>query len=71
MLVLTRKTNEAIIIGDDIELTVVEVRGNRVKLGINAPKHVPVMRQEVAHTVQHNRPTATADAGRATSIVLG
>lgn len=48
MLVLTRKLNESIIINGDITLTVVEVRGNRVKLGIVAPGEVPVMREEIA-----------------------
>lgn len=48
MLVLTRKLSETIIIGDKITVTVVEVRGNRVKLGIIAPSDVPVMREEIA-----------------------
>jgi carbon storage regulator len=48
MLVLTRKLNESIVIDGNITVTVVEVRGNRVKLGIAAPVEVPVMREEVA-----------------------
>ncbi|PAQ12986.1 carbon storage regulator [Bacillaceae bacterium SAOS 7] len=47
MLVLTRKTGEAIQIGDDIEITVVSIKGDQVKLGINAPKHVDIHRKEV------------------------
>lgn len=47
MLVLSRKKNEQIMIGDDIVLTVVEVRGDRVRLGIEAPADVPVHRYEV------------------------
>lgn len=47
MLVLSRKTNEAIVINDDIKVVVVEIRGDKVRLGIVAPKDVPVHRQEV------------------------
>lgn len=47
MLVLTRKPNQAINIGDDIVVTVLEVRGDQVRLGIEAPKHVPVQREEI------------------------
>lgn len=47
MLVLTRKRNESIVIDGQIELTVIEVRGNRVKLGIKAPLDVEVLRQEI------------------------
>ncbi len=47
MLVLTRKENESIMIDPDIEIVVVGVRGNRVRLGINAPKHVGIYRKEL------------------------
>jgi len=47
MLVLSRKINEAIIINDRITVTVVEIRGDKVRLGITAPRDVPVHRQEV------------------------
>jgi carbon storage regulator len=47
MLVLSRKQSETIIIGDDIEMTVVEIRGDKVRIGIEAPKTVPVHRREV------------------------
>ena len=47
MLVLSRKKNESIIIRDDIVITVVDVRGDKVRLGIDAPKDVPVHRREV------------------------
>ncbi len=47
MLVLTRQREETIMIGDDIEITVVDIRGNNVRLGINAPKRVQVHRKEV------------------------
>ncbi len=47
MLVLARKENETIRIGDDIEIVVVAIRGNSVRLGVKAPKAVPIDRQEV------------------------
>jgi len=50
MLVLTRKPNERVFVGDDIEVVVVEVRGNRVKLGFNAPGHLPIQRGEIHET---------------------
>lgn len=54
-MVLTRKLNETIVIDGNVTVTVVEVRGNRVKLGIIAPKEVPVMREEIAkHVVSKN-----------------
>jgi carbon storage regulator len=52
MLVLTRKLKEAIQIGDDIEITVLAISGDQVKLGINAPKHVEIHRKEVYLTIQ-------------------
>ena len=47
MLVLSRQKDESIIIGDDVEITIVDVRGDKVRLGINAPKKVSVHRKEV------------------------
>ncbi len=47
MLALSRKKDEAIVINDDIEITVIEIKGDQVKLGISAPKAVPIYRKEV------------------------
>ena len=47
MLALSRKKDEAIIINDDVEVTVIEIKGDQVKLGITAPKSVPIYRKEV------------------------
>lgn len=70
MLVLSRKKNESIIINDDITITVVEIRGDKVRLGIEAPKTVTVHRQEVYDAIQNqdkrdnsNAPAAMPDAG--------
>ena len=52
MLVLTRKIDESIVIGDSIVLTVLAIEGEQVKLGINAPREVPILRQEVFQAVQ-------------------
>ena len=55
MLILTRKENESIIIGDNITITVCEVRGYKVRLGITAPKDVPVHRQEIYEAIQREK----------------
>lgn len=47
MLALSRKVNESIIIGNDIEITILEVKGDQVKIGISAPKSVPIYRKEL------------------------
>lgn len=61
MLVLTRKINEAIMIGDDIEIAVVDIKGDQVKLGIRAPRDVKVYRHEVYQAIQdENRRAAQA-----------
>ena len=47
MLILSRKVNEKVVIGDDITVSIIEVRGDQVRIGIDAPKNVKVFRQEV------------------------
>ncbi len=56
MLVLSRKKNESIVINNDITVTVVEIRGDKVRLGIVAPKEVPVHRQEVYDAIHGKGP---------------
>ena len=63
MLILTRKRNEAIRINDDITIVVVEIRGDKVRLGVVAPKDVPVHRQEVNRI--HRAKTSTDGNGPA------
>jgi carbon storage regulator len=55
MLVLSRKKNESIVINDDIVITVVEIRGDKVRLGVEAPKEVPVHRNEVYEAIRRNQ----------------
>ena len=68
MLVLSRKKNESIVIDDDITIVVVEIRGDKVRLGVEAPKEVPVHRREVYDAIKRNeqsqeqQPAAPADA---------
>ncbi len=62
MLVLSRKLNEQILIGDDIVLTIVDIRGDKVRLGIEAPAEIPVHRHEVYLALKRAE-SARADAG--------
>ncbi|WP_411676468.1 carbon storage regulator [Caproicibacter sp.] len=62
MLVITRKTSESILIGDDIEIVITEIGAERVKIGISAPKGVPIMRRELLETRELNR-EASASSG--------
>ena len=62
MLVLSRKKNEVIVINDDITITVVEIRGDKVRLGVNAPKETPVHRQEVYEAIRRKQAKAEEEA---------
>jgi carbon storage regulator len=59
MLVLSRHRDESIMIGDDIVVTIVDIRGDKVRLGIDAPSSVPVHRQEVYEAIQRENRKAT------------
>ena len=66
MLVLSRKKNESIIINDNITVTIIEIRGDKVRLGIEAPKDVTVHRREVYEAIQaQNAKAAQRDPGAA------
>ena len=52
MLVLSRQRDETIMIGDDVEITIVDIRGDKVRLGINAPRHIQVHRKEVYDAIK-------------------
>ncbi|MDX6554458.1 MAG: carbon storage regulator [Miltoncostaeaceae bacterium] len=62
MLVLTRKTNQSIMIGDDVEVSVLSVLGEKVRLGIQAPREVPVFRKEVYLEIHAERLETSAGA---------
>jgi carbon storage regulator len=66
MIVLSRKKNESIVINNDVTVTVVEIRGDKVRLGIVAPKEVPVHRQEVFDAIHGKDP---GDPSPATVVV--
>lgn len=55
MLVLSRQRDESIMIGDDVEITIVDVRGDKVRLGITAPKSIPVHRREIYDAIQREK----------------
>ena len=65
MLVLSRKKNECIVINNDIVVTVVEIRGDKVRLGIVAPKDVPVHREEVYEAIHGVKPSVVGMAVKA------
>lgn len=72
MLALSRKKNEAIVINNNVEVKILEVKGDQVKLGITAPKEVPVYRKEVYLQIQEaNREAAGADGMEALKSLLG
>lgn len=60
MLVLSRQKDETIMIGDDVEITVVDIRGDKVRLGITAPPHIPVHRKEVYEAIQRENRAAAS-----------
>jgi carbon storage regulator len=62
MLVLSRKKNESIVINNDITIVVVDIRGDKVRLGVEAPKEIPVHRREVYDAIQNNEQSAEKGA---------
>jgi len=72
MLALTRKVGQSIVIGEGIEITVVEVKGDQVKIAINAPKEIPVHRKEIYELIQaENREAACLPEGIKVEELLG
>jgi carbon storage regulator len=65
MLVLSRKRGQRIVIGDNVEVTIIEIRGDRVKLGFIGPNHVPIHREELLRRMEPWRNAEEIPAGRA------
>ena len=62
MLILSRKINEKVVIGDDISVSIIEIRGDQVRIGIDAPKKVKVFRQEVYEAIRAENKAASKSA---------
>ena len=72
MLFLSRQRDESIVIGDKVVVTIVDIRGDKVRLGIQAPGEIPVHRQEVYEAIQReNRKTGQLQSGGQSAKVLG
>ncbi len=63
MLALARRVNESIIINDNVEVTILEIKGDQIKIGIDAPKSVPIYRKEIYAQVQNSNLEAAKAAG--------
>ena len=62
MLILRRKKNESILIGDNIRLTVIETAADGVRIAIDAPKHISILREELSHAEEANRSAVAGDS---------
>jgi len=70
MLVLSRQRDETIMIGDDVEITIVDIRGDKVRLGINAPRHIQVHRKEVYEAIKRENQQAANLTPRDVSEII-
>ncbi len=70
MLILSRKVNEKIMIGDDVSISIIEIRGDQVRIGVDAPKHVKVFRREVFDAIEAENKAALESAANLPEINL-
>lgn len=71
MLVLTRKKGERVMVGDDIVVTIIDVRGDGVRIGFDAPRGVPIQRAEVLNAVREANAEAAATSGASADLLVG
>ena len=71
MLILSRKINEKVVIGDDITVSIIEVRGDQVRIGIDAPKKIKVFRQEVFDAIMQENKAASESASVIPKVDFG
>lgn len=72
MLALTRKKGESLIVNNNIEITILEIRGDQIKIGVNAPKEVPIYRKEVYDQIQQeNKKSAGVESTAALKDLFG
>lgn len=67
MLILTRKVGETLMVGEDVTVTVLGVKGNQVRVGINAPKDMAVHREEIYHRIKNEQKSSNEGVGAASS----
>jgi carbon storage regulator len=71
MLVLTRRVGESVLIGGEIEVTLLDIKGDRVRIGVNAPRETRIQRAEIVEAVGEQNAASAATADAATAKVLG
>ena len=71
MLILSRRVGESVVIGDDVSITVLRVKGNQVRLGVNAPKSVAVQREEVSERIKPDVAAAASQLSAETAEIEG
>ena len=69
MLILTRRAGETVMVGDDVTVTVLGVKGNQVRVGINAPKSVAVHREEIYERIKREQQDQWTESGPSTQVV--